>query len=129
VVVAEKSLDPEVDARLVTTPYGRVYVSDRGGDEPAVVLMHGFPDDSRIYDRLAPELSPQRSVAFDFAGHGHSERPKLNSDVPPGYGYTPREHSEILERFVDRLGLTDLTMMVRDWAARSDSASPNSVLN
>ena len=68
VVVTEKSLDSEVAARLVTTPHGLIYVSDRGGDEPAVVLMHGFPDDSRIYARLAPELSPQRSVAFDFAG-------------------------------------------------------------
>jgi pimeloyl-ACP methyl ester carboxylesterase len=37
------------------------------------------------------------------------------SDAPPAYGYTPREHSEILERFVDRLSLTDLTIMVQDW--------------
>jgi 2-hydroxy-6-oxonona-2,4-dienedioate hydrolase len=30
--------------------------------------MHGFPDDSRIYDRLVPLLSPRRAEAFDFLG-------------------------------------------------------------
>ena len=31
------------------------------------------------------------------------------------YGYTPQEHSAVLERFVDRLGLQHLTLMVHDW--------------
>jgi haloalkane dehalogenase len=58
----------------VETPHGRLHVSDRLGDDPALVLMHGFPDDSRIYDRLAPLLGPRRAVTFDFAGYGRSER-------------------------------------------------------
>jgi 2-hydroxy-6-oxonona-2,4-dienedioate hydrolase len=37
-------------------------------------MMHGFPDDSRIYDRLVPFLAPRRAVAFDFVGHGQSAR-------------------------------------------------------
>src|SRR5258708_38883665 len=37
------------------------------------------------------------------------------SDAPPGYGFTPGEHSAVLERFVDPLGLTDLPLMVQDW--------------
>jgi haloalkane dehalogenase len=37
------------------------------------------------------------------------------SDAPAGYGYTPAEHSRVLEQFVERLGLRDLTMMVQDW--------------
>lgn len=41
---------------------GRLHVTDRPGDEPALVLMHGFPDDSRIYDRLVPPLGPRRTV-------------------------------------------------------------------
>jgi len=49
-----------------------------------------------------------RCVALDFPGCGLS-------DAAPGYGFTPGEHSDVLERFVDRLGLTDLTMMVKDW--------------
>jgi haloalkane dehalogenase len=37
------------------------------------------------------------------------------SDAPIGYGFTPREHSLVVERFVDRLRLRDLTIMVQDW--------------
>lgn len=44
---------------------GRLYVRDRPGLSPAIVAMHGFPDDSRIYDRLIRPLAPQRVVTFD----------------------------------------------------------------
>jgi pimeloyl-ACP methyl ester carboxylesterase len=36
--------------------------------------MHGFPDDSRIYDRVAPLLTPRRVVAVDWLGYGRSDR-------------------------------------------------------
>ena len=38
-----------VDERRVSTPYGAIFVREAPGDGPAVVLMHGFPDDQRIY--------------------------------------------------------------------------------
>ncbi|MGH1551240.1 alpha/beta fold hydrolase [Streptomyces sp. L7] len=36
--------------------------------------MHGFPDDSRIYDRLIPLVAPRRVVTLDFSGFGQSDR-------------------------------------------------------
>jgi len=36
--------------------------------------MHGFPDDSRIYDRVDPLLAPRRVVAVDWLGYGRSDR-------------------------------------------------------
>jgi haloalkane dehalogenase len=45
---------------------------------------------------------------MDYPGYGMS-------DAPPRYGFTPQEHSKVLERFVERLGLSDLTIMVQDW--------------
>jgi pimeloyl-ACP methyl ester carboxylesterase len=69
----------DATTRQVPTKLGRLHVSDRPGDEPALVLMHGFPDDSRIYNRLAPLLSPRRAVAFDFLGHGASDRPQAGA--------------------------------------------------
>jgi pimeloyl-ACP methyl ester carboxylesterase len=69
----------EVRTRLndlqIDTPHGSVYVNEMPGDDPPIVLMHGFPDDHRIYDRLIPRLSPRRAVAFDFVGYGRSGRP------------------------------------------------------
>jgi pimeloyl-ACP methyl ester carboxylesterase len=47
-----------------------------------VVLMHGFPDNTHLYDQLLPHLAGHRPVVlFDFLGWGHS-------DKPVGYAYT-----------------------------------------
>ncbi len=60
----------------------RIYVRDHSGAEPAIILMHGFPDNVHLYDRLSPYLSPPRRVVlFDFLGWG-------SSDKPSGYPYT-----------------------------------------
>src|SRR5262249_51885013 len=56
----------------------RIYVRDHPGAEPAIILMHGFPDSVHLYDRLSPYLSPPRRVLlFDFLAGG-------GSDSPPG---------------------------------------------
>lgn len=49
-----------VDERRVSTPHGAIFVREAPSDGPAAVLMHGFPDDQRIYARLLPLLSPRR---------------------------------------------------------------------
>jgi haloalkane dehalogenase len=63
------------EPRMVSVPGGRIHVADYPGVEPALVMMHGFPDDSRIYNRLARLLAPQRVVAIDWLGYGRSDRP------------------------------------------------------
>jgi pimeloyl-ACP methyl ester carboxylesterase len=35
----------------------RIYAREYLGQEPAIVLLHGFPDDLHLYDRLVPELA------------------------------------------------------------------------
>jgi haloalkane dehalogenase len=86
------------DERLVSTPKGRVFVRQVSGEETPIVLMHGFPDDHRLYARLAPRLSPKRTVAFDFLGYGRSDRP----DDP---GFSPEEHGSQLTAVLDELGI------------------------
>jgi haloalkane dehalogenase len=54
----------------------RIYVREYSGEGPTIVLMHGFPDNLHLYDRLIPHLSPPRRViAFDFLGWGASDKP------------------------------------------------------
>jgi len=48
----------------------RLYAREYPGEGPAIVLMHGFPDNLHLYDRLVPHLSGRRVVAFDFLGWG-----------------------------------------------------------
>lgn len=54
----------------------RLAVNDTPGEEPAFVLMHGFPDDSHLYDALVPQLAGRRVVTFDFLGRGESDKPR-----------------------------------------------------
>jgi haloalkane dehalogenase len=83
------------------------YVSE--GEGETVLLLHGNPAWSFLYRKIVAGLRDDfRCVAPDFPGYGLS-------DAPAGYGFTPREHSAWLERFVDALELRDLTMMVQDW--------------
>src|SRR4029450_107311 len=55
-------------------PYQR-YAREYPGQEPTVVLMHGFPDDLHLSDRLVPQLAGRRLVTFDFLGWGASDKP------------------------------------------------------
>ena len=32
----------------------RIYVREHPGEEPTIILMHGFPDNVHLYDRLFP---------------------------------------------------------------------------
>ena len=61
----------------------RIYVRDHSGTEPAIILMHGFPDNVHLYDRLSPYLSPPRRVVlFDFLGWGSSDKPPATLTRP-----------------------------------------------
>src|SRR6516165_8483756 len=97
----------DVTTRQVPTTTGRLHVADHAGDEPALVLMHGFPDDSRIYDRLVPVLSPRRAVVFDFLGYGGSARP------PPG-PLDRADHVHQLGAVLDELGVETVVLAGHD---------------
>jgi pimeloyl-ACP methyl ester carboxylesterase len=55
---------------------GSLYVRDYSGSGPALILMHGFPDNLHIWDDLIPYLvaAGRRVVAFDFLGFGASDK-------------------------------------------------------
>ncbi len=94
--------------RRVDTPNGRVFVRQIPGEDPPIVLMHGFPDDHRIYDKLLPRLSPRRAVAFDFLGYGRSDRP----DAPAGFA--PDEHGSELTAVLDELDIDRAVLVGHD---------------
>jgi pimeloyl-ACP methyl ester carboxylesterase len=93
--------------RRVDTPHGRVFVRDIPGEDPPIVLTHGFPDDHRIYDKLFPQLSPRRAVAFDWLGYGRSDRPKA-------VGFSLDDHGSELEAVLDELGISRAVIVGHD---------------
>ena len=53
--ISQMDSKPFIEHR-VDRGQGKVYARDYGGAGPAFVLMHGFPDNLRIYDDLIPYL-------------------------------------------------------------------------
>jgi haloalkane dehalogenase len=95
------------ESRMVPVPGGLLHVKDFPGAGPALVVMHGFPDDSRIYDRLAPLLAPRRVVAVDWLGYGRSNR------VPPG-PFDGARHQRELHAVLDSLELGRVGLVGHD---------------
>lgn len=91
----------------VDTPRGRVHVDEYPGAGPAVVMTHGFPDDSRSYDRLLPELAGRHLVTFDFLGYGRSGREAL---APFAHGQREGEVDAVLSA----LGLEEPVLVGHD---------------
>src|SRR6266516_2747956 len=92
-------------------PYG-LYAELTPGSGPPVVLMHGFPDSTHLYDRLLPHLAGRRPVVrFDFLGWGRS-------DKPVGYPYTATNPAGDLAAVVgaldERLGAGQLVLVAHD---------------
>jgi len=86
----------------------RIQVREYAGVEPALILMHGFPDNLHLYDRLYPYLSPPRRViAFDFLGWG-------GSDKPSDYSYTAASQTADLDAVITRLGLEKVVLVAHD---------------
>lgn len=97
------------DSRFVDLPDGaHVHYVDVG-QGPVLLFLHGNPSWSYQWRELVRDLSKDhRCVALDYPGFGLS-------DAPPGFGFTPREESHVVEAFVDQLGLTDMTLIMQDW--------------
>ena len=93
----------------VSQGQGRLSVRDYSGTGPAFVLMHGLPDNSRIYDDLAPLLaaSGRRVVTFDFLGFG-------TSDKPAGATYSFQQQIGDLEAVVETLALGKIVPVAHD---------------
>ena len=99
--------DAEVIEHCVYHEGARLHVLDYPGKEPAIVLMHGFPDDHRIYDKLVTFLSPRRVVTFDWLGYGRSDRTEK-------VGSSAEDHGSELKAVLDGLGITNAVLVGHD---------------
>jgi haloalkane dehalogenase len=94
--------------RRVPTARGELYVRDYPGSAPAFVMLHGFPDNLRIFEKVAPLMSNagRRVVLFDFLGFGASDK--------PGAGYSFDQQVGDLLAVVDALNLDTLIPVAHD---------------
>jgi len=107
---------PWVDDRLF--PFRSHFLTVQGhtvhyvdeGDGPVLLLLHGNPTWSFLYRDMIRELRGRfRCVALDYPGFGLST-------AAPGYTFLPEDHAAVVEAFVEALDLSDVTLMIQDWA-------------
>lgn len=70
--------------------------------KPQIVLLNGVPNASGAFQELIHDLKDEfHMVAPDFPGFGNSDIPDQNA-----FNYTFHNISVIMEKFIDKLGLT-----------------------
>jgi len=98
--------------RTVTVDGFELFYREAGpSDAPVVLLLHGFPSSSRMWQPLIDRLADRyRMVAPDYPGFGHSDAPPADS-----FSYTFDHIADYIERFTDVLGLDRYTLVVQDY--------------
>ncbi|MEU7989577.1 alpha/beta hydrolase [Streptosporangium canum] len=103
---------PNVAHRSVDVGGVRVFYREAGPrDAPTLLLLHGFPSASHQFARLIDALGTRyHLVAPDYPGFGHSE-------APAGFGYSFDRLADMVEGFVDALGLDRFVLYAFDFGA------------
>jgi len=80
-------------------------------DAPTILLLHGLPSSSRMFEPLFTRLSDRyHLVAPDYPGFGHSDWPD-----PKKFAYTFDHIAEIMNHFTEALGLSSFTLYMQDY--------------
>ena len=80
-------------------------------DAPTLLLLHGLPSSSRMFEPLFSRLSDRyHLVAPDYPGFGHSDWPD-----PKKFAYTFDHIAETMNHFTEALGLSRYTLYMQDY--------------
>src|SRR5882724_8334220 len=81
-------------------------------DAPVILLLHGVPTSSRMYQPMLESSLSSRFhlIAPDFPGFGHFSWP-----IPREFNYTFDHLAEVTEKFADALKLNQYTLFLHDY--------------
>jgi pimeloyl-ACP methyl ester carboxylesterase len=80
-------------------------------DAPHLLLLHGFPSSSRMFEPLLTRLAGRlHMIAPDYPGFGHSDAPALEE-----FPYTFDNIAVVMDHFTEKLNLTRYTLYMQDY--------------
>ena len=80
-------------------------------DAPTILLLHGLPSSSRMFEPLFSRLSDRyHLVAPDYPGFGHSDWPE-----PRKFAYTFDHLASVTAHFTEALGISKYTLYMQDY--------------
>ncbi len=78
---------------------------------PTILLLHGFPSSSRMFDPLFERLSTKyHLIAPDYPGFGHSDHPAATE-----FSYTFDHIAAVMDHFVTALRLQKYSLYLQDY--------------
>ena len=82
-------------------------------DAPTILLLHGLPSSSRMFQPLFTRLADTyHLVAPDYPGFGHSDWPD-----PATFAYTFDHIAVVIDHFTEALALSRYTLYMQDYGA------------
>jgi len=118
---ASASTASALPSTSATTTYHRTQVGGVGvfyreagpKDAPVIVLLHGFPSSSRMYETLIPLLATRyHLIAPDYPGFGQSDA------LPPSqYTYTFDHLAETINALLEQLKINRYSLYLQDYGA------------
>jgi len=118
---ASASATPALPSTSATTTYHRAEVGGVGvfyreagpRDAPVIVLLHGYPSSSRMYETLIPLLATRyHLIAPDYPGFGQSDAPP-----PSQYTYTFDHLAETINALLEQLKISRYSLYLQDYGA------------
>jgi len=80
-------------------------------DAPAILLLHGLPSSSRMFEPLLARLSDHyHLIAPDYPGFGHSDAPDHKD-----FEYSFDHFAAIMDHFTQAIGLSRYTLYMQDY--------------
>lgn len=96
------------ESKYIQLDGGNMHYIDEGKGD-IILFVHGTPTWSFLYRDFVKELSKDyRCIAIDHLGFGLSDKPE-------SFSGTPQAHSENLSKFIEKLNLNDITLVVHDF--------------
>lgn len=103
-----------VSYHTVTVDGFKIFYREAGpADAPVLLLLHGFPTSSRMFDALMPLLADRyHVVAPDYPGFGHSDAP-----APEDFAYTFDHIAAVMGDFAQTLHLGRYSLYMFDYGS------------
>ena len=107
----ETTISPDFpfESKYISIKGSNMHYIDVGEGDP-FLFLHGNPTSSYLWRNIIPHLQPLgRCIALDLIGMGKSDKPDI--------GYTYEDHYAYLEKFIEKLNLKNIILVVHDWGS------------
>jgi pimeloyl-ACP methyl ester carboxylesterase len=90
----------------------KIFYREAGlADAPTVLMLHGFPSSSRMWEPLLPLLADKyHLIAPDYPGFGNSDAPS-----PSSFTYTFDNLANVVDQLTVKLGITSYVLFMQDY--------------